>query len=588
MPVEPNLLAALQPKPQEIVRSLNPAGTFDFLMRVSRDRADQPFVNQHLALQLDRCSVRFDKFPYPVNNVTGTVEMKDGHWSFYDLQGTNDTGTIFCHGTLTPTWDGTELVLRFSGDNVPLEEELRDALPRKNQRMWNDLKPRGLVKLRDATVRYLSARKKPEINFIIEPLPETTSIEPAHFPYRIENLRGVFSYQEGRVDFDGLRGVHERTPISASGFCQFTPQGAWRLKFDRLTADRLRVDRDRDLFAALPDKLKKVVADLRPTGPVHMDGVLELARVNASAPLTADWDLTFDFSQGSLHAGVTLENIDGGIALKGSHDGDRLRCLGELNVDSLTYRDFQFTEVRGPFYADDAQFILGEQARRAEPGRPPRRATAKVYGGTVMADVGILFSAPTQYTLQATVTDGDLARFAGEQLPGKQKLKGKVGAGIMLKGAGPGLHGISGHGQVRLREADIYELPLMVALLNIVSLRLPDTRGFTTSDIDFKIDGEHIYLDRIEFIGDAISLTGGGEMTFDSEIRASLAAIVGRSDWQLPMFKNLMGAASGQILQLHVGGTLANPQIRREAFPGINQAIEQLQAEMQPRSWLRR
>ncbi len=128
----------------------------------------------------------------------------------------------------------------------------------------------------------------------------------------------------------------------------------------------------------------------------------------------------------------------------------------------------------------------------------------------------------------------------------------------------------------------------MVALLNIVSLRLPDTRGFTTSDIDFKIDGEHIYLDRIEFVGDAISLTGDGEMNFDSEVRASLAAIVGRSDWQLPVLKNLMGAASGQILQLHVGGSLASPQIRREAFPGINQAIEQLQAEMQPRPWSRR
>jgi hypothetical protein len=348
------------------------------------------------------------------------------------------------------------------------------------------------------------------------------------------------------------------------------------------------VDRDRDLFAALPDGLKKIVGDLRPTGPVHLNGALELARASPAAPLKADWDLHFDFSQASLNAGVTLENIDGGVALKGSHDGQRFYCLGELDIDSLAYRDFQFTEVRGPFYADDRQFILGEQARKAEPGRPPRRATAKVYGGTAMADAWATFGGPTQYTLQATLTDGDLARFAGEQLPGKQKLKGKVGAGIMLTGSGPGLHGISGNGQVRLREADIYELPFMVALLNIVSLRLPDTRGFTTSDIDFKIDGEHIYLDRIEFIGDAISLTGGGEMTFDSEIRASLAAIVGRSDWQLPVFKNLMGAASGQILQLHVGGTLANPQIRREAFPGINQAIEQLQAEMQPRQWLRR
>ncbi len=595
MPVDPNLLAALKPKPQEILRSLNPVGTFDFLMRVWRDRADQPYVNQQLALELNRCSVLFDKFPYPLNNVTGTVQMKDGHWWFDNLQGTNDTGTIFCHGSLKPALDGTELMLHFSGENVPLEEELRDALPPPHQKIWNDFKPRGVVKVRDATVRYLSAKKKPEISFSIEPVPGTTSIEPVHFPYRIENLQGIFSYkevraeQEGRVDFDRVRGVHERTPISASGFCQFTSEGAWRLKFDRLTADRLRVDRDRDLFVALPDKLKKVVADLRPTGPIQMDGELELSRVSPTSPLQANWkNLTFDLRQASIEAGVTLDNIDGSVSLTGTHDGAHLRCMGELDVDSLTYRDFQFTEVRGPLWIDDTQFILGEHARRAEPGRPARRATAKLYGGTAVADVGVTFAGPTQYTVQATLTDANLARFAGEQLPGKQKLKGKVGGGITLSGVGPGLHGISGQGQVRLREADIYELPLMVALLNIVSLRLPDTRGFTTSDIDFKIDGEHIYLDRIEFVGDAISLTGDGEMNFDSDVRASLAAIVGRSDWQLPVFKNLMGAASGQILQLHVGGSLANPQIRREAFPGINQALEQLQAEMQPRASSRR
>ena len=40
---------------------------------------------------------------------------------------------------------------------------------------------------------------------------------------------------------------------------------------------------------------------------------------------------------------------------------------------------------------------------------------------------------------------------------------------------------------------------------------------------------------------------------------------------------------------IHVDGTLANPQIHREAFPGVNQVLEQLQAELQrpppPATW---
>jgi hypothetical protein len=176
-----------------------------------------------------------------------------------------------------------------------------------------------------------------------------------------------------------------------------------------------------------------------------------------------------------------------------------------------------------------------------------------------------------------------LETFAREQLAGKQQLKGKVAAGLVLGGRGAGIHAMEGRGEVRLREADIYELPFMVQLLSILSIRLPDNSGFTNSDANFHITGKNIYLDRIEFAGDAISLVGTGEMNFNSDIQANLAAIVGRSDWQLPLFKNVMGQASQQIMQIRVDGNLASPNIHREAFPGISQALEQLQAGMQPR-----
>jgi hypothetical protein len=123
----------------------------------------------------------------------------------------------------------------------------------------------------------------------------------------------------------------------------------------------------------------------------------------------------------------------------------------------------------------------------------------------------------------------------------------------------------------------------MVQLLSILSIRLPDNTGFTKSDAIFTIAGEYISLDRIEFAGDAISLLGKGEMNLNSDIQATLCATLGRSDWQLPVFKNMMGEASKQIMEIRVDGTLANPNIHREAFPGINQMLEQLQAGMQPR-----
>jgi hypothetical protein len=440
-----------------------------------------------------------------------------------------------------------------------------------------------------ADIRYVAGTKKPDITVRIDRLDESTSIEPVQFPLRMERLRGaagrpVFVYDSNaeRVDFAQFRAEHGRASLSAAGSCTFDEQGHWRLSFQRLSAQGLRTDGD--LMAALPPGLKRVAEQLKPSGIFNLDGSLDFMPSGvAEQPLWSRWNIDFAVQQSSLNCGVVLDNVSGVLHLEGEHDGRRLRSAGELAVDSFTFKDLQFTELRGPLWIDDKQLVFGTRADRPQPGRAPRRMTARLYGGTVLADLWVGLGNTPGYLLQTTLTDGDLERFAREQLAGKQRLKGRVGAGLVLAGQGTSVHQMEGHGQMWLRDADIYELPVMVQLLKILSIRPPDKTGFTTSDMEFDIAGDHILLKRLEFSGDAISLLGAGEMNLNCDIQATLSAIVGRSDWQLPVFKSVMGQASQQIMQIHVDGNLADPRIRREAFPGINSALQQLQAEMQPR-----
>jgi len=154
-------------------------------------------------------------------------------------------------------------------------------------------------------------------------------------------------------------------------------------------------------------------------------------------------------------------------------------------------------------------------------------------------------------------------------------------ATVDLRGTGRSLNALAGHGNIRLRDADIYELPLMIALLKILSIREPDSTAFSQSDIDFRIEGNHIYFDRINFAGDAISLEGKGEMDFESQIRLTFRALLGREEVQVPVLRELLGGASQQIFLIHVGGSLQNPVTRKEAFPGVNQALQQFQADLE-------
>jgi hypothetical protein len=150
-----------------------------------------------------------------------------------------------------------------------------------------------------------------------------------------------------------------------------------------------------------------------------------------------------------------------------------------------------------------------------------------------------------------------------------------------LEGKGKSLNGLDGAGRIELRDADIYELPLVVALLKILSVGEPDQTAFTTSDIDFYIHGGHIYLPRITFGGDAFSLEGLGRMEFDTSIQLTFRSLLGRPEWQWPVIGDLLGGASEQLMVIHVGGTLEKPVQYREPFPGLQEALRSLQGEVQ-------
>ena len=102
-----------------------------------------------------------------------------------------------CRGELTATPQGPQVALLLNASDVPLEDELRDALPPPMRQVWTDLKPRGMIDLA-ADLRYVDGANLLSVSVRAEPRSEITSIEPAQFPYRLEKLQGTFAYRDGR------------------------------------------------------------------------------------------------------------------------------------------------------------------------------------------------------------------------------------------------------------------------------------------------------------------------------------------------------------------------------------------------------
>ena len=575
MRIDDALLAAMPPRSADIVRSLRAAGTFDFVFR--HDRSPQ-FPGGHansLGIRLAQCNLAYAGFPYPLSNVSGNIRMDRGHWTIRDITGSNDTGVVRCSGMLVPLGeDDGELTLQLAGTGVVLERELRDALPAGLRQIWDDVDPRGNAEF-TATVRHRVKARRTEVELQATPQGETVSIEPAWFPYRLERLRGQLTWKKGLLRFAGVRGTHARTTVVAEGVCRFSPGGGWHVSFEQLSADRFRADHE--VLQALPVGLQQAITAVNLRGLLSMAGSLDIH--STAGPPAASWDMHLDVEQGALDVGTPLEHVHGGIRLRGQSDGRAWQTFGDMAIDSATWRGVQLTSVQGPLAMDGSGVRFGATAARSGEQGVPRRVSARMAGGTLLLDGSVAAGEPGTFAVAASLAEANLERLAGETLSTAHPYHGRVFGTVEVSGSRAGAHSLAGRGQLRLRDADIYELPVVVALLKMLRVKAPDRNAFGSSIVDFRIEGPRAYLDNVELSGDAISLVGNGEIDFDSSVHMTFRSIMGDSATQLPVMKRVLGGASGQFMLIHVDGTLAHPEMTSEAFPTLAAAIQKLQSQ---------
>ena len=228
---------------------------------------------------------------------------------------------------------------------------------------------------------------------------------------------------------------------------------------------------------------------------------------------------------------------------------------------------------RGRFGLIVSNWFSARAPMRAAMIACPRQVVARMLGGLLAFDAHVSLADQLPFIAEISYTDGDLASIARATRAAPRHLSGKVFAMLRVSGTSVGKDSLRGSGHVRLRNADVYQLPVMVELLSFLSLRPPDKTAFTSADIDFRIQGDQlVHFDRIDFSGDAISLKGSGWMDLTRNVSLSFYALMGRHEFQLPIVRNLLAEASRNILAIQVVGTLDNPHVVSRPLPELEEA----------------
>jgi hypothetical protein len=477
-----------------------------------------------------------------------------------------------------PRATGYLVDLVFDAAGVPLDDHLRQSLPPGIQQAWNELQPQGRVDFA-AHVVHETGQPKPVIEVTLQPHKRSVVIEPRKFPYRFEQVDGIARYEAGRVELTNLRAVHSRVEFFAtSGTWQPAADSGWQLELRGLNADRLVPQRDRDLLTALPPTWQRIMDRLQPAGTFHVhNSSVAFAKSPQSDQLDVAWDIQLECSQAALPGALPLQSISGGIRLVGRRDAQSQYTMGELDLASVTWKDMQFTNVRGPLWIDRSFCLLGEAAAEKQGGQP-RRITADAYGGSLAANAACQHAANSNYSLDVALGGVSLARFVSERLGGPQDMAGTVSGRLRLSGSGRSVQTLNGSGEVRVVDANIYELPMLVRLLKVLRNRTPSTTAFNQCEMQFAVQGEHVHFQKLNLLGDAVSLYGKGETNFDRELDLVFYTLIGPADLPIPLWKSIAGQLSQQGLQLKVAGRWDDPDVQSEPFPAVNEIIQQIQA----------
>jgi len=585
-------------KVESFIRSLHPRGSIE-LARASVQTDAQGKTSRQFDLRVIGGTLRYDAFAYPLYNVTGRVQVKDDLVRIIGFNANNaGAAKIGCDGIyqMPNSASGSELNLRFRVDDIAMDHSLRVSIPESSRTIWEELSPAGTLDELDVQIKKLgtepieltlTASHQSESRVA----PNNLSIRPKAIPYRIDIAGGNVDYRNGVVTIKDLRGRHDASRLIADGVCRPDASGRWLLTLDLHSGCRLVPDDE--LLAALPDQMSGAMRGLDLRGPLGMRGVTNiLLPENANDSPAMNWDLILQLEGNRIADVGPIHSLRGEIMVRGVKSGDLLRAGGKLAIDSLHAYGLQVTSLRGPFSILGDEMRLGTLAAAIDPitgkpsnttpnngapmdtANPPRQPpiVGRIFDGRLDVS-GIVALSSGDFDVGVAIANGQLATLLAEMGQTRSGITGRVDMNSRLDGRLGDADLLKGFGTARVSGANMYELPFLVQVLNLLRITPTEDVAFTDGETEFSIFGEDINFNRLSMWGDLVALDGKGTLSRLEHLDLSFNTKVSPQNMFSKVISPLRDNAY-TFWTIEIDGPLSAPTIQRHALGGVAQTLE--------------
>lgn len=211
-------------------------------------------------------TLKFEKFPYPVDSATGQFTLADDGSLHYQIQGRAGTAKIEIDGQMAASPPPAAMQIQIQGKGLTLDETFMKSLAPQAAQVVRDLKPGATMGDFLCTVSRPPGSER--FTYRIDADIRSSESTFIHFPYRLTDVTGHLIVEPGVVRFDQCQGRSGDAVVEVKGTVWTQTQGSQT----EVGIRARNVTVDEKLKRALPPSALCAVNSIQAGGQVDLVG----------------------------------------------------------------------------------------------------------------------------------------------------------------------------------------------------------------------------------------------------------------------------------------------------------------------------
>ncbi|MGA2582198.1 MAG: hypothetical protein ABSG31_02880 [Tepidisphaeraceae bacterium] len=268
---------------------------------------------QQIDINLDDAEGALQVFPYPLQHITGRLEVREGYVNVVGIKMARGGGSLQVDGKVTwkeknsgPTTQPYGPDLHIVATDLPIDDALKSALPDTQRKWLTKVGAAGKLNVDG----YISPTQTGNVDYTFDVNLHDGTLSPLPGPPAVSDLSGHIRVVPNEISFDDMLGRRGDGDIAGQGSIDWSDPDQAKVSLSA-TAENLPLDRS--LYALLPASAQDGWNAIQPEGVID-------------ASLAYDWVGGFELKIEPKKLAITptalpyrLDDLDGTATITGNH-----------------------------------------------------------------------------------------------------------------------------------------------------------------------------------------------------------------------------------------------------------------------------